>query len=272
MAASGQWAAGPYAATAPNAYPGGYQQPGYPGQAGYPPQSDYLQAGYAGQPGYGGQPVPGGYPAAPVYQVPGAYPGQGGYAAAAGYPAPGDYPGQGGYPAQAAYPPGAYPDYVPQAAAYVTLDEQDDTVNGGSYAYVIREEQQSPAPAASQQPQPQPQQRPQGQPPQLPQQAQAAPRGPAARQGPAARPPASEESQDDRGAFEPPAGLLHIDYDLLADDSADSLERLKDLYDTAEALGGEGIDRHFNELLERQRKLISAYFTEYRTATQAGTR
>ena len=52
----------------------------------------------------------------------------------------------------------------------------------------------------------------------------------------------------------------------------DRLERLKDLYDTAEGLGDEGIDRHFSELLERQRKLISAYFTEYRTATQAGTR
>ncbi|HEY6790347.1 MAG TPA: hypothetical protein VI365_23875, partial [Trebonia sp.] len=94
-----------------------------------------------------------------------------------------------------------------------------------------------------------------------------------------AQPPAGEELQNGRGAFEPPAqqhpelaGLLHIDYDLLAGGSADSLERLKDLYDTAEALGGEGIDRHFDELLERQRKLISSYFTEYRASAQAGSR
>jgi hypothetical protein len=149
----------------------------------------------------------------------------------------------------------------------VALDEQDETVNGGSYAYVIREEQQSPAVS------PQPQERSEARSPQLSNQGQAAPHEEAAQSL------ASEESQHGRGAFEPPAqqhpelaGLLHIDYDLLAGDSKDSLERLKDLYDTAEVLGGEGIDWHFDELLERQRKLISAYFTDYRTSAQAGTR
>jgi hypothetical protein len=176
---------------------------------------------------------------------------------------------------------------VPQSAAYVTLDEQDDTVNGGSYAYVIREEQQPPASAPLQQPQ----EHAQAHPPQLSQQDQSAHPGQAAHQdqsaqqgqsaqpGQAAQPPAGEDSQHGRGAFEPPAqqhpelaGLLHIDYDLLAGDSGDSLERLKDLYDAAEALGGEGIDRHFDELLERQRKLIGTYFTEFRTSAQAGSR
>jgi hypothetical protein len=75
-----------------------------------------------------------------------------------------------------------------------------------------------------------------------------------------------------RGVFEPPpdqdpklARLLHIDYDLMLGDGQDSLERLGDLYETAEAIGPEALDKHFDELLERQRKLISVYFTEYRT-------
>jgi hypothetical protein len=44
----------------------------------------------------------------------------------------------------------------------------------------------------------------------------------------------------------------------------DSLSRLRDLYETAEAIGDAGLERHFDELLERQRKLISAYFDDYR--------
>jgi hypothetical protein len=83
---------------------------------------------------------------------------------------------------------------------------------------------------------------------------------------------ATGDSERARGAFEPPAqqhpelaGLLHIDYDLLAGDGVDSLSRLKDLYETAEAIGGEGLDKHFDELLERQQRLIGAYFDEYRT-------
>jgi hypothetical protein len=94
---------------------------------------------------------------------------------------------------------------------------------------------------------------------------------------PAASPqqaPASpaEETEHARGVFEPPpdqdpklARLLHIDYDLMLGDGQDSLERLADLYETAEAIGPEALDKHFDELLERQRKLISVYFTEYRT-------
>jgi hypothetical protein len=48
-------------------------------------------------------------------------------------------------------------------------------------------------------------------------------------------------------------------------DGKDSLERLADLYETAEAIGPGALDKHFDELLETQRKLISVYFTEYRT-------
>ena len=38
-----------------------------------------------------------------------------------------------------------------------------------------------------------------------------------------------------------------------------------DLYETAEEIGPEALDKHFDELLEKQRNLISVYFTEYRT-------
>jgi hypothetical protein len=80
------------------------------------------------------------------------------------------------------------------------------------------------------------------------------------------------EAEHARGAFEPPpdqdpklARLLHIDYDLLLGDGQDSMERLADLYETAQAIGAEALDKHFDELLDKQRKLISVYFSEYRT-------
>jgi len=40
------------------------------------------------------------------------------------------------------------------------------------------------------------------------------------------------------------------------------LARIKDLYVTVEAVGDRTIDKHFDELLERQRQLISDYFTK----------
>jgi nitrate reductase assembly molybdenum cofactor insertion protein NarJ len=82
----------------------------------------------------------------------------------------------------------------------------------------------------------------------------------------------AEEPVHSRGVFEPPpdqdpklARLLHIDYDLMLGEGQDSLERLADLYETAETIGPEALDKHFDELLERQRRLISVYFTEYQT-------
>jgi hypothetical protein len=46
------------------------------------------------------------------------------------------------------------------------------------------------------------------------------------------------------------------------DSSAERLEEIKDFYLTAEAIGEENVDKHFNELLDRQRELISQYFKE----------
>ena len=39
------------------------------------------------------------------------------------------------------------------------------------------------------------------------------------------------------------------------------LEQIKRFYLTAEAISAENLDRQFDRLLERQRQLISAYFT-----------
>jgi hypothetical protein len=84
-------------------------------------------------------------------------------------------------------------------------------------------------------------------------------------QGP---PPADASSA--RGPFEPPDkaekdpwdDLLDDDYD--ERDSRDPLTRVKSLYQTAESLGDDTLDRRFEELLERQRKLITTFLDQSR--------
>jgi hypothetical protein len=44
--------------------------------------------------------------------------------------------------------------------------------------------------------------------------------------------------------------------------SEEKLEQIKDLYMTVEAIGDDNVDKHFDELLQRQRELISEYFKE----------
>ena len=51
---------------------------------------------------------------------------------------------------------------------------------------------------------------------------------------------------------------------------ARKLEQLKDLYLTAEAIGEENVDRHFDQLLAQQRELISEYFRESAVDRPAG--
>ena len=46
------------------------------------------------------------------------------------------------------------------------------------------------------------------------------------------------------------------------DGSEEKLEKIKDLYLTVEAIGDDNVDKHFDELLQRQRELISDYFKE----------
>lgn len=43
---------------------------------------------------------------------------------------------------------------------------------------------------------------------------------------------------------------------------ARKLEQLKDLYLTAEAIGEQNVDKHFDQLLAQQRELISGYFRQ----------
>ena len=50
---------------------------------------------------------------------------------------------------------------------------------------------------------------------------------------------------------------------------ARKLEQLKDLYLTAEAIGEQNVDKHFDQLLARQRELISEYFRQSAAAKPA---
>jgi len=43
---------------------------------------------------------------------------------------------------------------------------------------------------------------------------------------------------------------------------ARKLEQIKDFYLTAEAIGEENVDKHFDQLLAQQRELISDYFKQ----------
>ncbi len=50
---------------------------------------------------------------------------------------------------------------------------------------------------------------------------------------------------------------------------ARKLEQLRDLYLTAEAIGEQNLDKHFNQLMAQQRQLISEYFGESGAARPA---
>ena len=51
---------------------------------------------------------------------------------------------------------------------------------------------------------------------------------------------------------------------------ARKLEQLKDLYLTAEAIGEQNVDKHFDQLLAQQRELISDYFGQPAAAQPGG--
>ena len=181
---------------------------------------------------------------------------------AAGHPAAPPDPGTG----QA-----ASPDYGPPPASepgYDASAHRPASPPGehpyGDYAYVIREEEPpSSRPRATG-----PGMRPTvGQPPQeSPQPEPDTAYGP---DDPAYGPPspgwyssedqagqqAAEEPQPVRGVFEPLPNQGE-------GNGTPPLERIRKFYLTAEAISAENLDRQFGDLLERQRQLISAYFTE----------
>jgi hypothetical protein len=87
---------------------------------------------------------------------------------------------------------------------------------------------------------------------------------------------APAEFEDARGPFEPlrhpgsgqevishrSAGFEFPSAEALATMGLDAREQIREFYRTAEAIGPEDLDQHIEELLERQRQLISEYFKE----------
>jgi hypothetical protein len=78
------------------------------------------------------------------------------------------------------------------------------------------------------------------------------------------------------GAAEP-AGTPQASVGPVRDDGADELaharasklEQIKDFYLTAEAIGEQNVDKHFDQLLARQRELIGEYFRQSGTGRPA---
>lgn len=235
--------------------------------------------------------------------------------------------GAGGYPGAGSHQrPGARSDTNPYPGPYPGPEAYEqgygEPVNGGSYAYVIREEGQSAprsprTPQAPQMPQaprqhqaPAPDGRPRAaRPPADPGVAYGpddpayGPPGPEwyAREEAARRQEIEEENQHARGPFEPlppdhvvpeppvfdsyedevgsaaPRGYQYqdfpaeaavseadreVDITLAGQGDGPPLERIKDLYMTAETIGDSRLDEHFEQLLDKQRQLIREYFTE----------
>jgi hypothetical protein len=106
--------------------------------------------------------------------------------------------------------------------------------------------------------------------------------------------PGATEREEARGPFEPlvpssgappraprsgpsgpdamtatPAGLADEGPEEPAHAQARKLEQIKDLYLTAEAIGEENVDKHFDQLLAQQRELISEYFRQSAAARHA---
>jgi hypothetical protein len=79
-------------------------------------------------------------------------------------------------------------------------------------------------------------------------------------------PPPDQQADQD---IDPPADDLDV---AVVGQGTGPLERIKDLYTTAEAIGERRLDKHFDQLLERQRQLISDYFAnqEFRGPTGVG--
>jgi hypothetical protein len=76
--------------------------------------------------------------------------------------------------------------------------------------------------------------------------------------------PDDEPAEDDGPDF--------LDFGSPTDPEAGALGDIRDTYLTAEAIGPARLERHFDELLERQRQLISEYFEESAAApAPAGT-
>ena len=76
--------------------------------------------------------------------------------------------------------------------------------------------------------------------------------------------PATVQVSRIRDPFEPPERpSILATSDVEPEPIGDAkLEQIKDLYLTAEAIGEDALERHFQQVSERQRQLIKEYFTQ----------
>ena len=72
----------------------------------------------------------------------------------------------------------------------------------------------------------------------------------------------AEEPQRPQEPHEPPDAAPDERQEAPEQARARKLEQLKDLYLTAEAIGEQNVDKHFDQLLAQQRELISGYFKQ----------
>jgi hypothetical protein len=86
--------------------------------------------------------------------------------------------------------------------------------------------------------------------------------------GTAGAPPGAAGQQPGTDRAQPPRDE-HLELPEQA--RARKLEQLKDLYLTAEAIGEQNVDKHFDQLLAQQRELISEYFRQSAAAQPGGT-
>jgi hypothetical protein len=86
-------------------------------------------------------------------------------------------------------------------------------------------------------------------------------------------PGGGDAASGDPDAVEPETGISEyeqlndemselFDFGTPTDPEAGPLGQIKDLYQTAEAVSQASLDRHFEQMLERQRELITEYFQE----------
>ena len=81
---------------------------------------------------------------------------------------------------------------------------------------------------------------------------------------PTGRPPSSAAAGTRlRGPFEPASrGAAQPGSDGVSAAASSTLDQIKDLYLTAEAIGEDALDKHFELVSDRQRQLIKEYFDE----------
>jgi hypothetical protein len=94
----------------------------------------------------------------------------------------------------------------------------------------------------------------------------ARPRGPFEPMARPAAPPPGADSTSPHPAQPGQAAQARVQGTTADDEQSavHAMDQIKDLYATAEAIGDENVDRHFDELLQRQRELIAEFFKESR--------